>query len=173
MNRIHMSADVHNNALLWENISIRNRVQIREWVRIWDNTSIWKWVYIDCNVIIWNNVKIQNNVSIYDWVTIADWVFVGPHVCFTNDKLPRAINIDWSVKNNWDRTISKTFIDYWASIWANVTICPWVHIGKYALIWSWSVVTKSIPDYALAYGNPAKIYWKVDEIWNIIEKYND
>ena len=39
---------------------------------------------------IGKNVKIQNNVSVYHGVTIEDGVSVGPHVCFTNDKIPRA-----------------------------------------------------------------------------------
>ncbi len=172
MSKIHPSADIDKNALLWENVFIWNRVQVREWAKIWDNTSLWKWVYVDCNVIIGSNVKIQNNVSLYDWVVISDWVFIGPHVCFTNDKLPRAINSNWDVKNNSDWIISKTFVNYWASIWANTTICPWVNIGKFVLIWSGSVVTKDIPDYALVYGNPARIHWKVDEKWNIIERYS-
>ncbi len=38
------------------------------------------------------------------------------------------------------------------------------------MIGAGSVVTKDIPDFALAYGNPARIKGKVDEVGNIIEK---
>ena len=39
----------------------------------------------------------------------------------------------------------------------NVTICPGVTIGKYAVIAAGSVVTKDIPNYAVAGGVPAKV----------------
>jgi acetyltransferase-like isoleucine patch superfamily enzyme len=121
-------------------------------------------------VKIGNKVKIQNNCSIYHWVTIEDGVFVWPHVCFTNDKLPRAINKDWSLKAANDRKISPILVKYWASIGAHCVILPWVTIGRFALIWSGSVVTKDVPDFALVFWNPAKIYGKVDEEGNVIEK---
>lgn len=43
----------------------------------------------------------------------------------------------------------------------NVIILPGVSIGKKCIIAAGSVVTKSIPDYTIAAGNPAKIikYW--------------
>ena len=67
---------------------IWNWVQVRENAEIGENTIISKGVYVDFGVKIGRNVKIQNNVSVYHGVTIEDGVFVGPHVCFTNDKRP-------------------------------------------------------------------------------------
>ena len=43
-----------------------------------------------------------------------------------------------------------------ASIGANSTIVCGHNIGKYAFIGAGAVVTKTIPDYALVVGNPAK-----------------
>ena len=45
------------------------------------------------------DVKVQNNVSLFHGVTVEDGVFVGPHVCFTNDRVPRAINRDGSLED--------------------------------------------------------------------------
>lgn len=39
----------------------------------------------------------------------------------------------------------------------NVTICPGVTIGKYAVIAAGAVVTKDVPDYAVVGGVPAKV----------------
>ena len=39
----------------------------------------------------------------------------------------------------------------------NVTICPGVTIGKYAVVGAGAVVTKDVPDYAVVGGVPAKI----------------
>jgi maltose O-acetyltransferase len=42
-------------------------------------------------------------------------------------------------------------------ICSRVIILPGVHIGKNSVIGAGSVVTKDIPDYAIAAGNPAKV----------------
>ena len=54
------------------------------------------------SVVVGDRVKIQNNVSLFHGVTVEDGVFIGPHVCFTNDRLPRAINPDGSPKTDDD-----------------------------------------------------------------------
>ena len=38
------------------------------------------------SVVVGDRVKIQNNVSLFHGVTVEDGVFIGPHVCFTNDR---------------------------------------------------------------------------------------
>ena len=101
---------------------IWHQVQIREGVQIGTNCILGKGVFIDTQVTIGNNVKIQNYVSVYHGVEIEDGVFIGPHVCFTNDKHPRAINPDGSLKSAADWTISHTKIKTGASIGANSTM---------------------------------------------------
>jgi len=48
-------------------------------------------------------------------------------------------------------------IDDYSWLGHRVMILPGVRIGKYAIIGAGSVVSKSIPDYAIAVGNPARI----------------
>jgi len=151
-----------------KNVKLWNWVQIRENVKIGNDCIIAKGVYIDNDVAIGNKVKIQNNVSIFNGVTIEDGVFIAPHVCFTNDKIPRAINKDNSLKNNKDWTISKTLVKEGASIGANSTILPGIIIGRFAMIGAGSVVTKNVPDFALVYGNPAQIISEIDKEGNEI-----
>jgi UDP-2-acetamido-3-amino-2,3-dideoxy-glucuronate N-acetyltransferase len=156
---IHKTADVSKDAQIGENTSVWNQSQVRENAIIGNNCVLSKNVYICSGVKIGNNVKIQNNVSVYQGVTIEDGVFVGPHVCFTNDKTPRAINPDGTLKtgsgNPDDWEISKTIVKYGASIGANSTIVCGVNVGRFALIGAGSVVTKDVKDNALVYGNPA------------------
>ena len=97
---MHPKAKVGDSAMIW------NWVQVREDAEIGEETIISKGVYVDFGVKIGKNVKIQNNVSVYHGVTIEDGVFVGPHVCFTNDKRPRAINPDGSLKSAADWEVS-------------------------------------------------------------------
>lgn len=115
---------------------------------------------INCHVFIENNVQIGNNVTIksgnyiWDETTIEDDVFLGPNVVFTNDLRPR------SKKRVPFHPIK---ICKGASIGANSTILGGITIGKYAMSGIASVVTKSVPNYALVFGNPARIMGWVDE----------
>ena len=49
-----------------------------------------------------------------------------------------------------------------AWIGMNVTICPGVTIGKYAVVGAGAVVTKGVPDYAVVAGVPAKVIKMLD-----------
>ena len=106
---------------------------------------------------IGDNVKIQNNVSVYHGVTLEDGVFVGPHVCFTNDRVPRAINADGSPKSLKDWTVSPTVVKKGASLGANSSIRCGITVGEFALVGMGSVVTKDVPPHGLVYGNPAHL----------------
>jgi UDP-2-acetamido-3-amino-2,3-dideoxy-glucuronate N-acetyltransferase len=114
-----------------------------------DHCNIGQNVVISPDVILGNNVKVQNNVSIYTGVTCEDDVFLGPSMVFTNVINPRsAVNR----KNQYLKTIVKRG----ASIGANATIVCGVEIGKFAFVGAGAVVTKTVGDYALVLGNPAK-----------------
>lgn len=136
-------------------------------VSIGDGTRIWQFAVIldgakigkDCNicahtliegkVIIGDRVTIKSGVYIWDNTIIENDVFIGPCAAFTNDKYPR------SKEHN--KKFESIYIKEGASIGANVTILPSVTIGKKSIIGAGSVVIKNIPDYAIAYGNPAII----------------
>ncbi|MBS1963924.1 MAG: N-acetyltransferase [Bdellovibrionales bacterium] len=111
---------------------------------------------------IGNRCKIQNSVSIYDGVTIEDDVFVGPHACFTNDKLPRAFVTDWE--------ITPTLVKKGASIGANSTIVCGVTVGEYAMVAAGSVVTRDVPPYTLVMGNPARAVARIDQRGRRVEE---
>jgi acetyltransferase-like isoleucine patch superfamily enzyme len=153
---IHKTAQVHERAKIGDEARIWNWVQVREDAEIGANTILSKGVYVDFGVKIGRNVKVQNNVSIYHGVTIEDGVFVGPHVCFTNDKRPRAINPDGSLKAADDWEVSPILVRRGASLGANATILPGVTIGTFALVGAGAVVTRDVPAHAIVVGNPAR-----------------
>ena len=156
--RIHPSAEVSEKATIGDSSSIWHHVQVREDVEIGSNSIIGKGVYVDAGVLIGNNVKIQNYVSVYRGVKIEDGVFVGPHVCFTNDIRPRAVNPDGSLKAADDWVLSETLIKKGAALGANSTIRCGITIGEWAMIGLGSVVTKDVPAHGLVYGNPAQLH---------------
>ena len=111
---------------------------------------------VDFDVVIGNHVKVQNNVSLFHGVTVEDGVFVGPHVCFTNDRVPRAINVDGSPKTDADWEVSPILVRRGAALGANSTILPGITIGRWAMVGSGSVVTRDVAEYELVAGNPAR-----------------
>ncbi len=153
--RIHPTAEVSDKASIGDSTSIWHHCQIRPGAKIGSNCILGKGVYVDSDVHIGDNVKIQNYVSVYHGVKIEDGVFVGPHVCFTNDLRPRAINPDGSIKAADDWIVSETLVKRGAALGANSTIRCGITIGEWAMIGSGSVVTKDVPAYGLVYGNPA------------------
>jgi acetyltransferase-like isoleucine patch superfamily enzyme len=155
--RIHPTAEVSEQATIGEGTSIWHQAQVREGAHIGQNCIISKGVYIDTGVVIGDNVKIQNYVSVYHGVTLEEGVMVGPHVCFTNDLRPRAINPDGSRKAADDWLLSATLIRRGAALGANATIVCGITVGQWAMVGSGSVVTRNVPDYGLVYGNPAQL----------------
>lgn len=113
---------------------------------IGENCKIHSHVWIGENVKIGNDCKIQSFVFIPEGVTLKDNVFVGPHVCFTNDKNPP------SGKANWQPTI----VNCGAKIGAGAVLLPGITIGENAMIGAGAVVTKNVPDNTTVVGNPAK-----------------
>jgi len=146
---------VDPTAIIDDGVSLGNGTKVWHFVHIMKDTKIGKeciiadYVYVGKGVNIGDKVKLENRATLYDGVTIEDNVFVGPHVTFTNDPYPRSINPDWK--------ILPTLVKEGSSIGARTVIVCGVTIGKYALIGAGSVVTRDIPSYALAYGNPARV----------------
>lgn len=154
---IHSSSDVNSNAVIGSGTKIWQYCQVREGAIIGENCILSKGVYIDAGVKIGNNVKIQNGISIYHGVTLEDGVFCGPHCVFTNDKQPRSVNPDGTLKGAGDWEISETLVKTGASIGAHATIVCGHTVGKWAMIGAGAVVTHDVPDYGLVVGNPARL----------------
>lgn len=145
----------HTTAVIDEGCSIGEGTKIWHFSHIMPNCNIGKNCNIGQNVVIspevilGNNVKIQNNVSLYTGVICEDDVFLGPSCVFTNVTNPRSAV-------NRRGQYAKTVVKKGASIGANATIVCGHDIGEFAFIGAGSVVTKTIPAYALVVGNPAK-----------------
>lgn len=148
---VHESSYVDEDCTIGRETKIWHFSHIQSGAKIGWRCTIGQNVNISGKAVIGNDVKIQNNISVYDGVTLEDGVFCGPSMVFTNDLNPRARY----PKNG---KFVTTYVKEGASIGANATIVCGITIGKNALIGSGSVVTKDIPDYAIAYGVPAKVH---------------
>ncbi len=145
----HETAVVDKDCQIGEGTKIWHFSHIMSNCIIGERCNIGQNVVVSPKVKLGVNVKIQNNVSLYTGVECEDDVFLGPSMVFTNVINPR------SAVNRRDAYI-KTIVRKGASIGANATIVCGNEIGKYAFIGAGAVVTKTIRDYALVIGNPAR-----------------
>ena len=147
--QFHPTAIVDKGATIGEGTRIWHWTHVCSGAVIGSKCSLGQNVFIGNIVKIGNNVKIQNNVSVYDNVTLEDDVFCGPSMVFTNVYNPRSAV---SRKDEYRDTLIKQGV----TMGANCTIVCGISIGKFAFIGAGAVVNKSVPDYALMVGVPAK-----------------
>lgn len=150
---IHPTAVIDAGAGIGNGVSVWHFCHLRNGAVLEDDVSLGKGVYIDVGVRIGKGSRIQNNVSIYSGVNIASWCFIGPHVIFTNDLMPRAGKKSWH--------IIETTLETGTSIGAGAVICCGVTIGAFAMVGAGTIVTKSVPPFYLAVGVPARVTKKV------------
>ena len=157
---IHKTVFIHKNALVEnDDIGPHTRIwafaHVLKGARIGNNCNICDHTFVESDVIIGNNVTVKSGVYIWNGARIEDHVFIGPGVAFTNDLRPRS--------KVYPEEFMPTIIRQGVSIGANSTILCGITIGRYAKIGAGAVVTRDIPDYALAYGNPARVFGHICE----------
>lgn len=155
--RVHPTADVSTTATIGEGTSVWNNAQVREGARIGDECVIGSGAYIDFGVLVGSRCKIQNHVCVFHGFTLEDGVFLGPGVMLLNDKLPRAVNVDGSLKSAADWSVSEGRVREGAAVGGGSVVLPGVTIGRFAMIGAGAVVTRDVPDHGLVYGNPARL----------------
>jgi UDP-2-acetamido-3-amino-2,3-dideoxy-glucuronate N-acetyltransferase len=149
---------IASTTILGKNVQIYHEDQVNLYgCTIGDESRIGSFVEIQKNATIGLKCKISSHSFICEGVTIEDEVFIGHGVMFTNDRFPRATNLDGTPQTEADWTVEKTHVKRHASIGSNATILCGLTIGEGALIAAGSVVTKDVPDHAVVAGVPARI----------------
>lgn len=142
---------------LGENVKIYHPAQVNLYgCSIGDDSRIGSFVEIQKNATIGKRCKVSSHTFVCEGVVIEDEVFVGHGVMFTNDRFPRATNPDGSPQSEADWKVEETLVKRRASIGSNATIVCGITIGEGALIGAGAVVTKSVPDFAIVVGVPAR-----------------
>lgn len=134
---------------LGNNVRIYNPEQVNIFgCEIGDGSFIGPFVEITRGVVIGKECKIESHSFLCTAVMVEDNVFIGHGVMFTNDLYPRV-----------DRQVVyiPTRVGKGASIGSNATLVAGVTIGEYAVIGAGAVVSKDVPPYSIAVGNPAQI----------------
>ena len=113
-----------------------------------DGTKIYRDTFIGPNVVIGQRCKVEPYAFIPDNVEIRDDVFIGPHVCFTNDKYPPS-------HGAWKQS-PKTIVEDGVVIGAGAVILPSVRLGAGCKVAAGALVTKDVKPKTVVAGSPAR-----------------
>ncbi len=156
--RVHPTALIERDVRIGQGTSIWDNVHIRHDTTIGQQCIVGEKTYIAYGVSIGNRVKINAMVYICNAVTIEDGVMISAGTIFTNDRFPRATtpNLKELRSSDPDEHTLPTLIREGATIGAGCTIGNDLAIGRWAMVGMGSLVTKSVPDFHLVIGHPAK-----------------
>jgi len=153
--QIHPASIVHPNAKIGAGCYVWAWSQIREGAAIGQGTSIGQGAYVGPGVVVGASCKIQNYALIYEPAVLEDSVFVGPGAVLTNDRYPRAVNLDGSEKLAGDWNPVGVYMERGASIGAKAILVGPVRIGTWSMVGAGSVVSADVRPYSLVVGSPA------------------
>ncbi len=149
---------------------VEDGVEIGSGTRVWDNAHIrgptrvgtdcivGEKTYIAYGVDIGDRVKINAFVYICAGVTLEDGVMISASTVFTNDRYPRATMPDLSIPrpSDPDERTRPTLVREGATIGAASVIGCDLVVGRWSMVGMGSVVTRSVPDFHLVVGQPAR-----------------
>lgn len=149
----------------------------KEHIFIGDNTFIRPGARIECvtefagkqyspKLVIGNGVNIEQNLH----MTCAESIEISNNVVVSSNVLITDINHSYRKINipplTQEYETKKVKIGEYSLIGSGARILPGVTIGKNVVIGTNAVVSKSIPDYSIAAGVPAKVIKKYDFVKN-------
>lgn len=151
----NMNYSAHPDSIIEPNAVVGARTRVWAFAHllpgaiIGDDCNICDGVFIEGNVRVGNRTTIKCGVQLWSGLRVGHDVFIGPNATFSNDRFPRS--------QKHPAQYPETVLGDNCSIGANATILPGLVIGRNAMVGAGSVVTKSVPPYAIVAGNPAEI----------------
>ena len=188
---------VHEDVVVGEGVRIHDTAIVEAGVRLGAGSAVWDNAHVrhhaalgeEClvggksliayDVRIGNRVKINSNVYVCNGVTIEDGVMVSAGTIFTNDRFPRATTPDLAElrSSEPDEHTLPTLVREGATIGAGCIVGNDLEIGRWAMVGMGSVVTRSVPDFHLVLGSPARSIGAVCRcgqlVWKFAEESGD
>ncbi len=151
--RIEEGVDIGPGTFIWDHVHIRG-----PGTRVGAECIVGEKTYVAYGVSIGNRVKLNAFVYVCNAVTIEDGVMVAAGTIFTNDRFPRATTPDllrpWTSAP--DEHTRPTLVRAGATVGAGCVIGSDLSIGRFAMVGMASVVTRSVADFHLVVGHPAR-----------------
>jgi acetyltransferase-like isoleucine patch superfamily enzyme len=163
--RLGVDAVLRSGSVIYLGSSIGDRfetghhVVVREECEVGDDVSIWSNTVVDYGCRIGNRVKIHANCYVAQFTDIGDDAFMAPGVTIANDLYPG--------QQASAEVMSGPSIGKGAQLGVNVTVLPYVVIGEGCLVGAGSVVTRDLPPGSVAFGNPATVRGRVEDLADI------
>jgi acetyltransferase-like isoleucine patch superfamily enzyme len=154
---IHPSAEIEPDVEIGEDTKVWSLCHVRSGARIGRECTLGRGVCVSRSARIGDRVKIESFAYIAAGVTLEDGVFIGPHVVFTDDRMPRAVNPNMSLKTRANWVEGQTLVREGAAVGANASVVCGVTIGRWAIVGAGAAVTRDVPDFAKVAGSPARI----------------
>lgn len=156
--RIHPTAlieegvEIGDGTAVWDNVHIRGPSKIGRQCIVGEKT------YVAYGVQIGDRVKINAFVYICNAVTIETGVMIAAGTTFTNDRFPRATTSDLSALRDSgpDEYTYPTLVREGSTIGARCVVGSNLTVGRFAMVGMGAVVTRSVPDFHLSIGHPAR-----------------
>lgn len=173
--RIHPTAIIEADVSLGPGTAVWDNVHIRHGAQVGAECIIGEKSYIAYDVRIGDRVKINAFVYICAGVTIEDGVMVSAGAIFTNDRFPRATTPDLRQLrgSDPDEHTRHTLVRQGATIGAGCILGCDLQIGQFAMVGMGAVVTKSVPDFHLVLGNPARSVGCVCRCGQLLVRFHD
>jgi len=147
---------LYSGSRIGSGLQTGHNVVIREECVLGDDVSVWSNSVVDYGSRIGDRVKIHTSCYVAQYTEIEEDAFLAPGVTIANDLYPGQ---PASAK-----VMSGPWIGARAQIGVNVTILPFVRIGAGCLIGAGAVVVLDIPAGTVAFGNPAVVRGRVDDL---------
>jgi len=163
----HDRADPGNYVRIAPDVCLGRNVAIHCFVNLYgctigDDTRIGAFVEIQKGVIVGDRCKVSSHTFLCEGVTVEDDCFIGHHVCFINDRYPRATNPDGAPQSESDWAVVPTRVCRGASIGSGAVILCGVTIGAGALVGAGAVVTRDVAPGEVVAGVPARLLRSLD-----------
>jgi acetyltransferase-like isoleucine patch superfamily enzyme len=175
MTRIHPTAIIEERVRLGAGTAVWDNVHIRRGASLGDECIVGEKSYIAYDVRVGHRVKINAFVYVCNAVTIEDGVMISAGVIFTNDRFPRATTPDLKRlrPSEPDEHTLPTLVSAGATIGAGAVIGNDLRIGRFAMVGMGSVVTKSVEDFHLVLGQPARAVGCVCRCGQLLRRFTE
>ncbi len=154
--RLRSGTVLYDGTSIGERFETGHHVVVREDCVIGSDVSVWTGSVVDYGCRIEDGVKIHTNCYVAQYTEIRRGAFLAPGVTIANDLYPG--------QEESARLMSGPLIGAGAQLGVGVTVLPYVRIGDGCLVGSGSVVTRDLPPGTVAYGCPATVHRRVDDL---------
>jgi acetyltransferase-like isoleucine patch superfamily enzyme len=149
---------IEENCFIGDNTIIGNGTVLRPYTSIGHNIVIGHLTVFEGDCVVGNGSLIHAQCHITKGVMIGEKVFIAPLFVGAND-----LQMCHARRHILKYEEKPYHIKRGARIAIGVRVLPDIVIGENSIVGVGAVVTKDVPDFAIVYGNPAKIVGEVPE----------